>query len=746
MARPPLRDTFILGLVALGAVLAAVGGWRYAKASAPVGGPIILITVDGLRANQLSIYDAAGVSTPTFDLLARDGVVFERAYAHASQSLPAHTSILSGRLPVQTGVRNNVGFTVPKSERLVQEMLRDRGYSTAGIVSTAELARATGLDRGFVFFDDALPARTPQMASWPAMREGVAAEDVAEHWLESARTSRAFLFLHIADLRNPLADDADAAAAARARLSAADDALGRLVRYLKRHQAYDQSTILVVGDHGDALDDRGAPAPSLWVDDATFRTPLIVKRPAGEGAGRRVRTIVQQADIAPTILDFAKAPIPNNVFGQSLKPLLEGSIAPVGRLVYAEATYGYYHFSWPASVSLSDGRYRLVRGPHGGLYDVDADGSGQAAGMKAAAGDGLAAALDKLSSGPLPLPVDGTHSPGARDDRDDRQRERLEHLGNVSGLRPGSLARDEQSAAVPADALAVAAALARAARTAYEGEWRRATEQLRPVLQQHPDLVDGWALLSRIALPAGRYEVAVDAARRAAQLAPRDAGRALAAAEVLFDVRKLTDARAEVTRALDMADARGRAFLGTSHELLMRIALAERDREAAERAASNAEADEPGRPVGAFVECRLAHDAGAYEAAATVCAAAISAVESAKARPIKDLHLLDGDVLVHLDRDAEAESAYLEEVKLFPLNAAARVGLATVYHRTGRTDEAAQEIAALEHVTAPGEASQLAAKFWMAVGEPRRAAASARQAALRHDDAAGNRVRQPAAR
>src|SRR5437867_6857453 len=127
MARP-LRYTFILILAALATTLAAVGGWRFARASAPVNGPIILISIDTLRADHLPAYRASSATspTPTIDALAADGVLFERAYSHAPQTLPAHVSMLSGRLPFETGVRSEHA-EVKRGERLLPQLLRDRG-------------------------------------------------------------------------------------------------------------------------------------------------------------------------------------------------------------------------------------------------------------------------------------------------------------------------------------------------------------------------------------------------------------------------------------------------------------------------------------------------------------------------------------------------------------------------------------------------------------------------------------------
>ena len=339
MARP-FRYTFILGLVAAGTALAAVGGWRYARASAPVSGPIILITIDALRADRLPLYGYSRVKTPAFDALGADGVVFERAYSHVPQPLPAHASLFSGRLPFETGVRDGVGFAVKDGERMLAEVLSDRDYATGAVVSSIALGRETGLAQGFAFFDDRFDE--PDNPESPIRRSGEASERVAERWLQSAGTPRAFLFLHLADLHAPSAwaSRVDQDEPYDGAVAHVDDIVGRLMKYLKGHQLYDQSTIILVGGHGEGLGSHGELAHGLWVYDEAVHVPLVVKQAAGEGAGRRVTDLVQHVDLMPTILDLAKAPVPNNLRGQSLKPLLAGPGHLPRRLAYAESLLG----------------------------------------------------------------------------------------------------------------------------------------------------------------------------------------------------------------------------------------------------------------------------------------------------------------------------------------------------------------------------------------------------------------------
>ena len=170
---PSLRFTFILCLAALGtgsgrgrrlALRARVGAGqrpdhrhldRHAARRSPAG----------LRLH-------ARCKTPAIDALAADGVVFERAYSHAPQTLPAHAAILSGRLPFETGVRDNVGFTVKPGERLLPQMLRDRGFATGGVVSAYVLRKETGIGQGFDFFDGDMPAGSPELSIGQVQRDG----------------------------------------------------------------------------------------------------------------------------------------------------------------------------------------------------------------------------------------------------------------------------------------------------------------------------------------------------------------------------------------------------------------------------------------------------------------------------------------------------------------------------------------------------------------------------------------------
>src|SRR5215510_8736212 len=92
-ARKQWQATLIITLFMLAVAGAAYTGWRFARESPPHQGPIILISIDGLRAERLAAYGATDSGTPSIDALAADGLVFERAYTHSPLTLPAHAAL-----------------------------------------------------------------------------------------------------------------------------------------------------------------------------------------------------------------------------------------------------------------------------------------------------------------------------------------------------------------------------------------------------------------------------------------------------------------------------------------------------------------------------------------------------------------------------------------------------------------------------------------------------------------------------
>ena len=717
MARP-FRFTFIIILAALGTGLAAFGGWRYARASAPVSGPIVVISIDTLRADHLPVYGYRKVRTPAIDALARDGVVFERAYSHSSQTLPAHASLLSGRLPFETGVRDNLGFVVKAGERLLPQMLRDRGYATGGIVSAYVLRRETGISQGFDFFDGEMPSGSPERLVGRVKRDGAESEVIAEHWLDSLGSSRAFLFLHLNEPHKPYTPPARFAEFAPydAQIAYADEIVGHLVRYLKTHQLYDRSTIVLLSDHGEGLGDHGEQEHGLFVYEEAIHVPLIIKQAEAAGAGRRVSDLVQHLDLVPTVLDLVRAPVPGSLRGRSLKPLLDGTGRIPDRTVYSEALFGRYHFGWSEVTALTDGRYQYIQAPRDELYDLQSDpGERQnLAGDPGKADDvrqGLRSVLERLVADTT-IPSPGTVPADAY--------EHLQALGYVAGpsdlvTTPGSQLPD------PKDKHEILERYRTAVALAGERKWPAALSLLHQVLREEPELAGVWDQLASFAIRAERWDQAIDAYKHFIELRPMDPSGYIAHANALLKIHKIEEARQQAELAASVAGESDGRLRGAAHEVLANIALLRHEADVAREEADLAHQADPTLPMPAYIDARLLYDQARYAEALPFLEQANAELRQSKGRQIPELHFYAGDTLMRLERFPEAEAQFVEELRYFPQNTRALAGLATLYHTTGRADDATRVIADLMRIAPTPEAYALAARLLTTFGNRQQA-------------------------
>lgn len=682
-----LRHTTILVIVTLCGVAAAASGWWFARASAPVNGPIVLVSVDALRADRLHAYGYAAGRTPAIDTLATDGIVFEHAYSHVPQTLPAHVALLTGRLPFENTVRDAAGPALPAGVRTIAELLRDRGYATGGIASSWLLRRDTGIDRGFVFFDDERPAPADGSAEPALERDGSASEQVAEQWLDSIGTSRAFLFLHLAEPHAPYTPPERFADLAPydGEVAHADEAVGRLLRYLKTHQLYDRSTIIVVADHGEGLGSHGEQTHGLLTYDEVLRVPLIIKLPGGEQAGRRVTAPVQHIDVVPTILDLAKAPGASGLSGRSLTRLFDGGTVPAAA-IYAESHFGTARFGWAPILSLLEGQYRLVSsGPAHALFDLEADPSAQHD-IASSKPDVVARMQERLTA------LVARQPPVAALAVTPADQERLEAFGYVgvpaAAADPGAPARDA------AESEAVRVAFVEQYREAVghvtAREWDAAIAAFRAVAEQAPAPASlaVWLEFARTAARGERHDVAMEAYEHVLTATPESITAHLGAGASSLRLRRSDHVVSHARAVLDAADA-NLIQQAEAHELLARIAVGRRALDEARAAAAAAEAADPARPVVSLIEGRIAMDQGDWARASEAFTRALDAAQRAGRPPLMDLRVFAAEALVRLDRHADAEALLVAELKVFPANPRARSVLQGLYRATGRASDAA---------------------------------------------------------
>jgi tetratricopeptide (TPR) repeat protein len=688
-ARKRWQAIVIITLFMLAVAGAAFTGWRFARESAPHQGPIVLITVDGLRADRLPVYGGPAGATPNIDRLSERAIVFERAYTHSPLTLPAHAALVTGQLPFDNGVRDDGGFALKDQARTIAGLLRNRGFSTGAAVSSFLLRRTTGLAQGFSFYDADIPDQPLEEGALP-QRPGAATFDAAERWMKSQSGQRYFLFLQV---------DAPSA----------DMVVGRLVDALKEARRYNDSTIVLTADHGEASD-------GTTLDDRSLRVPLIVKQPGEAGAGRRVPLPVQHIDLLPTLLDLVRAPMPSGLRGRSLRAILDKTSGFVpDQPIYAELLAPSLRFDGRPLFALSNASYRLVRGATDDVQSLVAD----APKPDSMRYQQMGASLDKLLQGHV---VEAS-TPVAQADED-----RLAAFGYLRGLRPTPIAPVAPIAPLappisPDVQREVTASHQRAAMLVAQRTYSAAVDALRSIATKHPDLVSVQYQLAQLLARMGRTDDAVNAFGLAAARRPDDPEIPLALASTLLHARRTEDAAMQAEQAVLLADAIMDARMkAAAHEMAARVALVRDEFDAATQQAADAKAADPRIPMPQVVAGSIAYNDGKYEDALTAFKEAAATLQ-ASGLTLADLHLNLGNTYARLDRYAEAEAEFQEELREYPHNIGTYASLAMLYRASNRQQAVEQVIGDLVEAAPTPEGYSMAARLWVIVGERGRAEA-----------------------
>ncbi len=639
--------------------------------------PVVLISIDTLRADRLPVYGYGGVDTPAIDALAAAGIVFERAFSQSPLTLPAHASLLTGLLPPQHGVRSNVGYKLA-GERLpsLARRLGELGYATGAAVSSFVLRRETGIAEGFDLFEDGIDLGAESGAGG-LQRRGPATLAAIRPWLESVAGRPFFLFFHIYEPHTPY----DPPEPYRSRypeaydgeVAAADGVVGDLLAELRRLGVYDRSLVILTSDHGEGLGEHGEDEHGVFLYRESLEVPLVVKLPAGARAGERVPGPAQLADVAPTVLEVVGAGAAEGLAGESLLVLPRP-----GRRIFAETFYPRFYFGWSELFSVFDGRFHLIESPEPELYDLRVDPSELR--NLAASEPRRAAELRRELRGLALAP-----EPPATGDAESRKKlAALGYVGHGQMTRAGELP-------APAGQASLLAALKRALAAAAAGRTGEAAAGLEAILAENPGMLVAWEELGRARERLGRPREALAAFERAIELAETAPHLRLTAARLAAGLGRLEEAADHARAALALDEAEARVALA-------QIALAAGDLGAAESEARAALAAR--RPNSAaflaLAQARMAR--GRPEEA-------LDLVDEAEAEgggePIARLDLLRANLLAQAGRPAEAEAALEREIERFPAAAAAYLRLAAL--RAGRGDSKGAS-AALERMVAANPA------------------------------------------
>lgn len=338
---------------------------------------ILLITIDTLREDAMSCYGGPA-KTPNIDALAAHGVRFTFAHAHVPLTLPSHTTILSGLLPYQTGIRDNAGFRVKPGTMTLATRLKGLGFATGAFVGGFPLTKRFGLTPGFDVYDDQMPEmRGAIEASMPERPANVVVGRALD-WI-GKQNGHFFAWVHVYDPHSPYRPPPEFAAQYSEQpyygeVAFVDQSFGPLFDRLKTLPL--PTIVILTADHGESLGEHGEQTHGMFAYESTLHVPFIIARvtPQHDATTRGlvIDTPVRHIDIAPTVLDLIGAPADPSLPGRSLDGIIHGD-RPADPTSYFEAMSYNLIRGWAPLRGVIEGRDKYIDLPIQELYHLGSD-------------------------------------------------------------------------------------------------------------------------------------------------------------------------------------------------------------------------------------------------------------------------------------------------------------------------------------------------------------------------------------
>ena len=496
---------------------------------------VILITLDTVRADRMGFLGSQRGLTPHLDAMARQSVVFTRAYAQVPLTTASHATILTGTYPQYHQV-NGFGVPLPQDVTFAPSIFRSHGYHTAAFVGSLVLDPATrsapGFDRGFDTFDAGFHRRRPRESRYQAIeRRGGEVVAHALAWLSQHPRGPFFIWVHLYDAHDPYDPPEPyksryASAPYDGEIAYVDSAVGKFLTQLRTRGLYEGAVIAVMADHGEALGEHGEATHGIFLYDETIHVPLLFKLPGERSAGKRIDSRVQLVDALPTILRAAGIAPPPEMQGRCLLTILQ-SLGPKGaigqteltapdRPAYAESDYPHRTFGWSSLRALRAGKYLYIDAPRAELYDQVSDGKEEH--------NLSATSVALVSTLASQLNVFRQNTSSSREAPkvtvDPELQEKLSALGYVSDSSSSPMPGIKETGADPKDKVEVVNLLHQAELLKEEMLFREAVPPLERVIALEPNLPIAYLQLGTALSSLRNYDKALPVLRKAVEMRP----------------------------------------------------------------------------------------------------------------------------------------------------------------------------------------------------------------------------------
>jgi choline-sulfatase len=508
--------------------------------------PVILISVDTLRADHLSCYRPGRSPTPHIDSLAKNGTLFSQVSSPFPLTLPAHVSLFTSTYPFSNGVMDN-GVPLQSSAATLATVFKAAGYRTGAFIASFVLDRRFGLARGFDVYDSPLDLHGKSVLGvGDRKRPGAQVVEAATRWVTANSDRPVFLFLHLYDLHTPydLPEDANLRHGEKgyqAELTYVDQVLGDFFSSLERLGLLQKALIVFTSDHGEGLGEHGESSHGYFIYQSTLHVPLIIHWPSGSKriTRERVDEPVSLLDVAPTILDAAGMSRPGAMRGRSLIGALGGEP------VYSESTYARNHFGCSTLRSLRLDQFKYIDAPKPELYDLATDPNEMhnLYTQQRAKADTLRARIAEVrKSASAHVPVNTLATP-----------ETVSALRSLGYLGGSSHVSRVEPNVDPKDRIADFERYVGALAMATAGRLAASDNILENLRDKFPDLIDVRSNLGLNLQLLGKNKEAADEFKRAIQLDPSDAPAHFELGSCYFRLGLRNDAVRQFQAALALA-------------------------------------------------------------------------------------------------------------------------------------------------------------------------------------------------
>jgi len=278
----------------------------------------IFICVDTLRADHLGVYGYDRNTSPNIDKFAKESMVFERAYSHSPWTMPSVASMFTSLHPKNHGIKT---WLNPLQRRFLTlgEHFKANGFRTEGYASHVTFIHKYGFDQGFDVWNTEVLDKPGKHKKKHVSKE---LTDLAINALDRPIEQPFFMFLHYFDPHNDYVPHKDFRFGKRpvdlydGEIAYTDHHIGRLFKYLRKTGLMEKTVILFIADHGEEFRDHGGTRHSKTLYEEVLKIPLVIRVP-GFDSGRN-KTVVSEMDVAPTLCNLAKIPIPSQFKGKAI--------------------------------------------------------------------------------------------------------------------------------------------------------------------------------------------------------------------------------------------------------------------------------------------------------------------------------------------------------------------------------------------------------------------------------------------